>query len=46
MIEQIADLVDDFLVSGILGSNDRLGCFLSQFLEDLIKSLIKKVIGI
>ena len=46
MIKEIGDLVLDLFRIRILGRNHDLGCFLSYFFQDLIDSLIEKIIRV
>ena len=46
VIQEITDLIFDLIGVRILGGDDDLRCFLSQFFQDLVNSLIEQVIGV
>ena len=46
MIQKITDFIFHFIGIRILGCNDNLRCLFSDFLEDLVNTLIKKIIRI
>ena len=46
MVQKIGNLVLDLFRIWILRRNDDLGCFFSDFFEDLVNALFKQVIGV
>ena len=46
MIQEITDLIFDLIGVGVFGGDHNLSCLLAQFLENLVNTLIKKVIRI